>query len=364
MKKYIAAIAVLLLLGYLLFWPVPISPVAWQPPEAPALEGPYAINDKLADVSIIADGIGIGPEEVLLDEQGHLYTGYEDGRVMRFSKNGENADLIADTGGRPLGMALDAQGRLVVADAVKGLLRIDAGGRVETLATQANGVPFGFTNNVAIADNGLIYFSDASSKFGFAMKARDDVIEHGGHGRLMRLDPATGEIEVLLHGLQFANGVTLMPDQQSVLVAETGNYDIIRYWLAGERAGQQEVFIDNLPGLPDNIASDGEDTIWVALYAPRNAALDFMAPYPFLRKLAFRLPQSVQPQPAPHAFVLGLSTNGQVTHNLQHIGKDSYHPITGVFQHGDRLYLGSLTRDDMAWLDLSSMDRSAAPANN
>lgn len=351
MKKLVLIIAVALL-AWLLFWPVPIDPVAWQPPQAPDLEGAYATNDKLADATLVAEGVGTGPEDVIVDDTGHIYTGYEDGRVVRLAPDGGQVDLIADTGGRPLGLAFDAQGRLLVADGYRGLLRIDDSGAIEVLANQAGGVAFGFTNNVAVADDGRIYFSDASSKFGPAMKARDDIIEHRGHGRLLRHDPETGATEVLLDGLQFANGVAVMPDQQSVLVAETGGYDIIRYWIAGERAGEHEVFFPNLPGLPDNISSDGEDTIWVALYAPRNAALDAMGPWPFLRKIAFRLPRALQPQPAPHAFVLGLSPQAQVTHNLQHRGPDSYHPITGVYEARGRLYLGSLTHPALAVYDL------------
>lgn len=356
MKKILLALLVLLF-AWLLFWPVPIEPVAWEAPEAPELEGVYAVNERLADVKRLAEGEGVGPEDVVVDDEGYLYTGYEDGRVVRFDPDGTNPDLIANTGGRPLGLAFDDQGRLIVADGYRGLLRIQESGAIEVLATKAEGVPFRFTNNVAVSDDGRIYFSDASSQFGPAMKARDDIIEHGGHGRLLQYSPDTGETRVLLDGLQFANGVALAPDQKSVLVAQTGNYDILRYWLEGERAGEHDTLIDNLPGLPDNISSNGNDTIWVALYAPRNAALDAMSSWPFLRKLAFRLPQALQPQPAPHAFVLGLSPDGTVTHNLQHRGENSYHPITGVFEHGDKLYLGSLEHPSLGVISLPETDQ-------
>lgn len=342
MKKIILVVFVAVI-AYLSFWPVPIDPVAWDAPKAPGLEGPYAENDRLADVKRIAKDVGVGPEDVVIGEDGRVYVGYEDGRVMRFGIDGKNPELVADTGGRPLGLVFDNEGRLIVADGYKGLLRIDMQGGVEVLGTLADGVPFGFTNNADVAENGIIYFSDASSRFGPEMKAVDDIIEHGGNGRLLEYNPLTGGIRVLLDGLQFANGVAVAPDQQSVLVAETGNYTIVRYWIAGERAGEHELFYENLPGLPDNITSNGRDTFWVALYAPRNAILDAMSGYPFLRKVAFRLPDFLQPKPAAHAFVLGFSLDGEVTHNLQHVGRDSYHPITGVFETDGKLFLGSLT---------------------
>lgn len=351
MKRFLLALIVATL-AYLFFWPVPIDPVAWDAPDAPELAGPYATNDRLAAVERIGNNVGVGPEEVIADDEGRLYTGYEDGRIVRMDADGGSHTLITDTGGRPFGMAFDADGDLIVADGYEGLLRVTMGGDVEVLTTEAGGVPFRFTNNLDIASDGTIYFSDASSKFGPAMKARDDVFEHGGHGRLLAFDPENGETSVLLDGLQFANGVALAPDEESVLVAETGRYTIVRYWLEGEQAGEHELFYENLPGIPDNLSSNGDDTYWLALFAPRNAALDAMSEYPFLRRMAFRLPEVLQPQPAAHAFVLGLSLDGEVTHNLQDTGDDSFHPVTGAVEANGRLYLGSLEESAIGVIDV------------
>ena len=347
----ISAVVLAALLAYLLFWPVPIEPVAWQAPAAPALTGDYAINDRLAGLTRLGEGQGVGPEDVAVDAAGNLFVGYEDGRLVRFDADGNNADLLANTGGRPLGLDFDNDGNLIVADGYKGLLRVAMSGKIDVLTSEADGMPFLFTDDVDVADDGRIYFSDASSKFGPALKARDDILEHGGHGRLLQFNPATGVTTTLLDGLQFANGVAVAPDQQSVLVTQTGSYNIVRYWIAGERAGEHEIFFDNLPGIPDGMSSNGRDTYWVALYAPRNAVLDALSDWPFLRKMAFRLPQWMQPQPAAHAFVLGLSLDGRVTHNLQHVGADSFYPITSVEQANGKLYLGSLTQPAFAVID-------------
>ena len=347
MKK-ILLLLVMLIAGYLLLWPVPIEPVAWQAPPAPALEGRFATNELLGDAVSLGLNAGIGPEDVAIDAEGFLYAGYEDGRVVRFDAHGKQPELLADTGGRPLGLDIAPNGNLIVADGYRGLLSIDRGGAVEVLATAADGIPFGFTDDVEVAGDGRIYFSDASSKFGPAMKARDDIMEHGGHGRLLRHDPVKGTTEVLLDGLQFANGVALSQAEDFVLVNETGSYRITRYWLKGSRAGSHDVFFDNLPGLPDGISSNGRGTFWVALFSPRNALLDAMSDKPFLRKAAFRLPELLQPQPAHHGFVLGLDESGEVTHNFQATGRDAFAPITSVEQHGDTLYLGSLTEPRFA----------------
>ena len=344
--------------GYLFFWPVPIAPVAWQAPPAPALEGPYERNDRLNRFRSLGQNQGSGPEDVAIDDRGRLYVGYEDGRVVRFRPDGNVPELLADTGGRPLGLDFAPDGHLIVADGYRGLLSIDEGGAVTVLSRSAGGVPFGFTDDVDVARDGRIYFSDASSKFGPAMKARDDIMEHGGHGRLLRYDPASGATEVLLDGLQFANGVALSRDEDFVLVNETGSYRITRYWLKGAKAGTHDLFFDNLPGFPDGISANGHGTFWLALYSPRNALLDAMSDKPLLRKMAFRLPELLQPRPAHHAFVLGLDENAAVIHNLQGTGPGAFAPITSAEQHGDILYLGSLTETRFAAYSLADAART------
>ncbi len=159
---------------------------------------------------------------------------------------------------------------------------------------------------------------------------------------------------LLLDKLEFANGVTLGPDDAFVLVNETGAYRITRYWLSGSKAGTHDLFIDNLPGLPDNLAFNGRDRFWVALYTPRNALLDKTAPHPFVRKMIARA-MTVLPKPVEkRAFVLGLDLDGKVIANLQDGSSGNYSPITTAREYGDWLYFGSLRAKNLVRLPLST----------
>ncbi|WP_123409016.1 SMP-30/gluconolactonase/LRE family protein [Pseudomonas frederiksbergensis] len=333
--------------------PTRLNPVAWTPPPAPSLaSGVYAENQRLKEVEPVGASDIDGPEALLLENDA-LITGLHDGRVIRTSLDGKVTKVLTDTGGRPLGLARHPNGLLVIADGVKGLLSLDAQGRLIPLTTAVNGVPFGFTDDVVIDKPGhYAYFSDASSRWGYG-KDGEAIIEHGGDGRLLRYDFQTGKTTLLLDKLEFANGVTLGPDDAFVLVNETGAYRITRYWLTGAKAGTHDVFIDNLPGLPDNLAFNGRDRFWVALYAPRNALLDATAAHPFVRKVIVRA-LMVLPKPVEkRAFVLGLDVDGKVIANLQDAGSGNYSPITTVREYGDWLYFGSLKAQHMARLPLS-----------
>lgn len=351
--KRVLLLLVILVIGFLLLMPTKVQPVAWKPPPAPSLsEGVYAENQRLKAAKQVGPGDIDGPEALLL-EGDFLITGLHDGRLLRSSLDGKQRQVLSDTGGRPLGLARHPNGLLVIADGVKGLLSLDAQGRLTALTTEANGVPFGFTDDVAIDQSGhYAYFSDASSRWGYGHDG-EAIIEHGGDGRLLRYDFQSGKTSVLLDKLEFANGVTLGPDDAYVLVNETGAYRISRYWLSGPKAGTHDLFIDNLPGLPDNLAFNGSNRFWVALYAPRSALLDGTAGHPWVRKVIVRA-LTVLPKPVEkRGFVLGLDLQGKVVANLQDASSGNYSPITTAREYGDWLYLGSLKASHMARLPLA-----------
>lgn len=198
-----------------------------------------------------------------------------------------------------------------------------------------------------IGEDGTIYFTGASHKFGIE-DYRSDILEHRGNGRLLEYHPATGETSVVKDGLYFANGVAVSTDQTYVLVNETSSYTVQKVWISGDNAGESEVVMENMPGIPDGISSNGRGTFWIAFPSTRKEIIDNLAPKPFLRKMIMRLPESMQPAPEHYGFVLGIDGEGNVLHNLQDPSSESFSPITSVEEYGGFLYLGSLTYSGFA----------------
>ncbi len=324
-----------------------LAPRVWHPPRDLGLTGPFSANGHLAGAELWPVP-GRGPEDVVVDGDGRLLCGIEDGRILRFPAGGGVPETLADTGGRPLGLELHPEGGLVVCDARRGLLRVHDG-RIEVLADRFEGQRLRFVNNAAVARDGTVYFTDSSRRFGLD-DYRREVLEHSAGGRLFRLEPS-GVLELLLDGLAFANGVALEGDQTWLLVAETAAYRIRRLHLRGPRVGTAEVFVENLPALPDNLATGSEGVFWAAMASRRSAVLDRLLPHPRLRRLVDLLPEALQPQPVCHGIVFGFDASGRLVHNLQDpSGRLSM--ITGVREHDGRLYLGSLTDVHVGRVDL------------
>lgn len=338
-RPALIAAAVAAVVGlWLAFGPARIDPVAWTPSEAMPLEGPLAPNDALRALRPLPLAQA---EDLAVDDQGRTYGGTVDGRILRLRPDG-TVEEFARTGGRALGLDWHPDGRLIVADAFAGLLAVDPSGAVEVLATEAEGVPFRFTDDVDVAPDGRIYFTDASDTYGQPDYVFD-LLEGRPHGRLMVYE--AGETRVLLRDLHFANGVAVAHDGSYVLVNETWRYRIDRYWLTGPRAGTSEPFVEGLPGYPDGISAGLDGVFWVAMFSVRKPIAEAMAPRPVARRLLTRLPRSLIPKAIPYGLVLAIDGDGEVLTSLHDVGGEALHPITSVEEVDGNLYLGSLDAD-------------------
>ncbi len=328
------------------------DPAPWTPPPAPALIGVLAPNQVLDRVERWEVPGGTRPEDVVFDAAGRLYAGVEDGRIWRWPgtyPDSGHAELFADTHGRPLGLEIDpADGNLIVCDAYRGLLKADESGHTRILADTYNGRRLKFTNNAAVAADGMIYFSDSSTRFRIE-HYKQDLLEHRPNGRVFRYSPDARDLDLIADGLYFPNGVALAPDGSFLLVAQTAGYDILRIPLSGpdpKTAGRPEPFASNLPGLPDNMSPAGDSragdgSYWVAFPSPRLPFVDRMMPHPASRRVAARLPERLQPAAQRYGLVARIGADGAILQTL-HGPAGSYREIVGVREHDGWLYLGSL----------------------
>ncbi len=351
--RILLGILFILILTYLMVWPTPVEPRAWEAPQSQGLTGDFAPNERLAGVETISIAPHFGPEDICKDADGQLITVSKDGSLLRIDEAGIPT-VLARLGGRPLGIELDQDGTIVVANAGVGLQRVTSDGRVSILARKFAGAPIRYADDVAIGSDGIIYFSDATSrfdprKFGTLAASELDILEHDPTGRILAYDPRTSQIQLLMDKLAFANGVAIDPNGEFLLVAETGKYRILRHWLVGPRKGQTEVILENLPGFPDNINTGNEGRYWVGLVSPRVSFLDKFSDSPFIRKMASRLPAAIKPKATPSSHLLAISSNGEVLLSLQS-SHGPVHYITGAFEDEQYVHLTNLKGELMGKL--------------
>jgi sugar lactone lactonase YvrE len=325
----------------------PVRPVVWQPPPRPARARSRTSATPFPPLRLIEVG-GHGPEDVVVDAAGMVVTGVADGRLLRVHPDTGLVENIADTGGRPLGVELLADGRLLVCDAARGLLLVDRGtGAVEVLLPR--GRELNLCNNAAVARDGTVYFTDSTSRFDLEDYVAD-LLEHSGTGRLLRRDP-DGTVTTVLTGLYFANGVALAPDESYVVVAQTGAYRLDKVFLTGPKAGTSVILEENLAGFPDNIATGSDGLVWIAMASPRDRLLDQASRlHPNVRKVIWALPEKLRPKEKRTVWVRAIDgDSGRKVHEFFGTPTD-FHMVTGVREHEGDVWMGSLLEPAVAVL--------------
>lgn len=338
-------VPILFIIGCFLFVEAPdIVPVQFYPPEMPQMVGILAHNQELTNTKLLAKGQLVGPEDIAITNGGVVFTANGDGWIKSIQTDG-SVQNFANTQGRPLGLKFSPDNNLIVADGALGLLSISPDGSVTSLVQNNENHSFGLVDDLDVDFDGNIYFSDATIPE-LRNDYYHDILIHRPFGRLLRFDPSSGDLTVLLDSLFFANGVALSHDEDFVLVAETSQYQITRFWLKGERKGEKEVFAENLPGFPDGIMGDGRGNYWVALVSPRKWDVDnIYAPRVWLRKILMHLPEWIRPAPTPYGLVIRLNREGEIINSLHDPSGKTLSQITNVVEHNGLLYLGTLTGD-------------------
>jgi len=361
--------AMVSLLLYLAFWPIPIEPTNWEAPKSEGYKGFHRPNDKLSNMKFIGLDNYSQPEHIVFKD-GWLFASVKEGAIIRLRPDGSEIKEVVNTKGRPLGFDFDSENALIIADPMYGshggLLRVvnwQTEAEIELLTDSVDGKEIYFADAVVVSQNGKIYFTDASSeavpeKIGDVLAAGEmDVLAQTGTGSLLEYDPASKETRTIMKGLSFANGIALDEKQENILLNETGKYRVWKISITAENISpldseeKAEIIIDNLPGLPDNLMQGKEGMYWIGLVSPRNSFLDYSADKAWLRSVMMRIPHSFWPRGEGYAHVISINEEGEIFNDFQSPGL-SYNQITGVTETDNRLFFHHIGEPEkIGWMD-------------
>ena len=284
----------------------------------------------------------------MFDSSGNLYCGvhigeddFSDGRILKITPSGQVEEFY-NAGSWVAGLHFDGHGNLIALSHKLGLISLSPEKEVTVLANKdEKGNPFLIPNGLDIASDGKIYFSNTSDESAYTIKyGRKIVLEMSPIGGFYCYDPVTKKVKTLIDGTYFGNGVVLSKDETFVLMTETTKYRVLRYWLKGDKAGQTDIFADNLPGFPNGISIREGGSFWLGFSTKRNDSLDKIHPSPAMKKLVYALPNFLQPKAELFGMILRLSEDGQIL-NAYFDPDGSVAPETGtVKEYNGYLYIG------------------------
>jgi ribose transport system permease protein len=333
-----------------------VSPAYLKLPECPNAEvgapGVYSVNDALRNAETIGLGDVEGPEDVLVDRTGNLYSGSRHGEIHRwFAPDFGRHEIFAHVGGATLGMNFDRDDNLVVCVGGMGLYMVTPVGKVVKLTDETNRSMFSviddsrirLADDLDIAPDGRIFFSEASVRYN-DWDWPVDMIESRGNGRLICYDPRDGSTRTVVRNLIFANGITCLPDGESLLFTESWACKVSRYWFEGPKKGRIETVLDNLPGYPDNINRASDGNFWLCLVGMRGPALDLAITQPgFRRRMTKRVAQANWMFPNINTgCILKMTLDGQVLQSLWDKGGVNHPMVTSCKEHKGYLYIAGV----------------------
>jgi gluconolactonase len=184
----------------------------------------------------------------------------DDGRVDDY------ATAVEFTNGR----VLDRDGSVIQCS--HGLRRVerDRDGVVESIVSEWQGRPLNSPNDVVVARDGSIWFTDPSYGITQPAEGHPGEREYDDHW-VFRYDPASGRLAPAVTDVEFPNGLAFSPDEMLLYVASSsGDLPVIRvYDMDGHRAKNGRVFtrFGDGEGAPDGFRVDESGNVWTSSHA-------------------------------------------------------------------------------------------------
>ena len=262
--------------------------------------------------------------------------------------------MVGNTGGRPLGLAVARDGRLLICDSHRGLLAMDtATGEFETLVDEVEGRRLKFCSNVVETSDGTIFFTESTDRLHYE-HYKGAVLEARGRAACSVATP-TARSRRVVPGLHFANGVTLTADESAVVFAETQGRRVSKYWLTGPKAGTVTPLATTCPACPTTSRPAPTAASGCAMVTPANATADRLATRradPPQGAVAVARPAAAETE-AGGVGVAFDPDGGEAVAGLR-TTHPSFALVTGVVEADGRLWMASIGAPAVAYFDLAA----------
>lgn len=166
-----------------------------------------------------------------------------------------------------------ADGAIVQCSHGRRRVEVERDGVVEPLVERFAGGRFNSPNDVVVASDGVVWFTDPPYGIVNPREGHPGEFEYGGC-HVFRVDPGTGEAEPMITDMGDPNGLAFSPDESVLHVSDTSagrlasgghrhvrSYDVVRTD-DGVRCTGGRVLFTPPSGVPDGIRVDAAGRVW------------------------------------------------------------------------------------------------------
>lgn len=198
------------------------------------------------------------------DQNCLLFSDIPSNRIMRWSEDG--VSVFRSPANYTNGHTRDRQGRLVSCEhGTRRVTRTEWDGSITVLADSYQGKPLNSPNDVIVAPDGAVWFTDPHYGIGTDYEGFKSAQELPC--QVYRVDPS-GQIEAVISDMACPNGLAFSPDGTRLYVADTGRMfhsdpqHIKVFDMVDGRPVNARVFHTISPGCADGIRCDTDGNVW------------------------------------------------------------------------------------------------------
>jgi gluconolactonase len=206
-----------------------------------------------------------------------LWSDIPNNRILRWDEASGAVSVFRHPSHNANGNTRDRQGRLVTCEHdARRVTRTEYDGAITVLAERFEGKRLNSPNDVVVASDGGIWFTDPTYGIVHFYEGHPDVSETAP--AVYRIDPGSGAVAKVADGFAGPNGLAFSPDEKTLYVVDS-RHEPQRQLLAfdvvdGVRLARQRLFIDAGPGAaPDGIRCDVDGNLWCG-WGTADGALD------------------------------------------------------------------------------------------
>ena len=238
-------------------------------PDIEALDKRFTFNVGTGAIERIATGCRWCEGPVYFrDLRCLVWSDIPNNRMMRWNEEDGAISVFRQPSNYSNGNTRDPQGRLVTCEHdTRRVTRTEHDGSITVLADRFQGKPFNSPNDVVVASDGAVWFTDP----GFGILGNYESSARRAFElptNVYRLDPKTGAASVVAGDFVRPNGLAFSPDERLLYIVDSGLsaggpshirvFDVIdRSRLANGR-----VFADMKPGQADGVRTDVAGNVW------------------------------------------------------------------------------------------------------
>lgn len=220
------------------------------------------LNDLIepGDPERIASGFEFTEGPIWLPEGALLFSDIPANRIYRWNSD-EGVTIWREPSGHANGLTLDTENRLIICEhGNRRVSRIEADGRVSTLADHFGGKRLNSPNDVVVKSDGTIYFTDPP----YGIKPEEQEQPHNGLYCIL----ADGSVKLLRDDFIRPNGLAFSRDESILYVDDSGRRHVRQFDVDPDGSLSTSRVIADMdhpqPGSPDGMKVDVEGHLYVA----------------------------------------------------------------------------------------------------